>query len=91
METTLHQQLKRCYADKDGDTEVVMGRYRIDAVRAGELIEIQFSSLSAIRDKSKDLLKRHQLRIVKPLIARTRISKIKRKGCLLYTSDAADE
>lgn len=80
METTLHQQLKRCYADRDGDTEVVLGRYRIDAVRDDELIEIQCASLSAIRDKSNDLLKRHRLRVVKPVIARTRICKIKTKG-----------
>ena len=77
METTLHQQLKRCYADGDENTEVVMGRYRIDAIRDHELIEIQCASLSAIRDKSNDLLKRHQLRVVKPVVSRTRIAKVK--------------
>lgn len=80
METTLHQQLKRCYADTAADTEVTMGSYRIDAVREDELIEIQCASLSAIRDKSQELLKRHKLRVVKPVIARTRITKIKKPG-----------
>jgi hypothetical protein len=80
METTLHQQLKRCYADHDSNTEVVMGRYRIDAIRDGELIEVQCASLSAIRDKCQNLLKRHQLRVVKPVVARTRIAKIKKRG-----------
>tara|TARA_R110002049_G_scaffold309268_1_gene519536 strand:- start:51424 stop:52095 length:672 start_codon:yes stop_codon:yes gene_type:complete len=80
METTLHQQLKRCYADGASNTEVTVGRYRIDAVRDDELIEVQCASLSAIRDKSNQLLKRHKLRVVKPVIARTRITKIKKPG-----------
>ncbi len=80
METSLHQQLKRCYADNDGDTEVVMGRYRIDAVRGDELIEVQCASLSAIRDKCNDLLARHLLRVVKPVILRTRIAKANKSG-----------
>jgi hypothetical protein len=80
METTLHQQLKRCYAETPADTEVVLGAYRIDAIRDDELIEIQCASLSAIRDKSKQLLKRHKLRVVKPVIARTRITKIAKPG-----------
>ena len=41
METTLHQQLKRCYAQDEDSTEVVLGRYRIDAIRDGELISYQ--------------------------------------------------
>ena len=80
METTVHQQLKRMYADGVENTEVVLGAYRIDAIRDDELIEIQFSSLSAISRKSQDLLQRHKLRVVKPIVARTRIAKIKRKG-----------
>ena len=80
METSLHQQLKRCYADAEGDTEVVMGRYRIDAIRGDELIEVQCASLSAIRDKCNDLLTRHSLRVVKPVIVRTRIAKAKKLG-----------
>jgi len=75
METTLHQQLKLSYAEDDSQTEVVMGRYRID-----ELIEVQCASLSAIRDKCQRLLERHQLRVVKPVVLRTRIAKAKKKG-----------
>ena len=77
LETTLHQQLKRCYAAEDGSTEVVFGRYRIDAVRDDELIEVQCASLSAIRDKCRNLLRRHTLRVVKPVVLRTRIAKAK--------------
>lgn len=80
METTLHQQLKHSYAPDDSQTEVTLGAYRIDAVRDDELIEIQCASLSAIRDKCQTLLKRHRLRVVKPVVMRTRIVKIKRAG-----------
>jgi len=83
METTLHQQLKRSYAQDESQTEVVLGRYRIDAIRDGELIEVQCASLSAIRDKCQDLLKRHKLRVVKPVVMRTRIAKVKKKGGLV--------
>ena len=80
METTLHQQLKRCYAADDSCMEVVMGKYRIDAIRDDELIEVQCASLSAIRNKCQNLLKRHQLRVVKPVVMRTRIAKAKKAG-----------
>lgn len=80
METSLHQQLKRCYAADESDMEVVLGRYRIDAIRDEELIEVQCASLSAIRAKCESLLKRHRVRIVKPVIVRTRIAKIKKAG-----------
>lgn len=80
METTLHQQLKHCYAGEDDNTEVVLGSYRIDAVRDDELIEVQCASLSAISGKCKNLLKRHQLRVVKPVVYRTRIAKVKKSG-----------
>ncbi|TWU34421.1 hypothetical protein [Novipirellula artificiosorum] len=86
METTLHQQLKRCYAPDESDTEVVLGAYRIDAVRGDELIEVQCAGLSAIRDKCHDLLKRHSLRVVKPVVARTRIAKAKKAGGPIYSS-----
>ena len=57
METTLHQQLKRRYAQDDDSTEVVLGKYRIDAIRDDELIEVQCASLSAIRDKCRNSAK----------------------------------
>jgi hypothetical protein len=80
METSLHQQLKRCYASVESNTEVVVGKYRIDAVRGDELIEVQCASLAAIRRKCHDLLTRHSLRVVKPVIARTRIVHATKSG-----------
>ena len=80
METSLHQQLKLSYADDPSQTEVTLGRFRIDAVRGDELIEVQCASLSAIRDKCSKLLQRHQLRVVKPVIMRTRITRLTSEG-----------
>lgn len=77
METSLHQQLKLHYAPDASQTEVVLGRYRIDAVRDDELIEVQCASLSAIKTKINTLLHRHTVRVVKPIIVRTRIAKKK--------------
>ncbi|TWU17687.1 hypothetical protein Pla52o_49020 [Novipirellula galeiformis] len=86
METSLHQQLKRCYAPDEASTEVVLGEYRIDAIRDDELIEIQCASLSAIRDKANKLLKRHSLRVVKPVVWRTRIAKAAKPGGPIQSS-----
>ena len=80
METTLHRQLKQHYAASDSETEVVVGSYRIDAVRDRELIEVQCASLSAIRAKAHRLLEHHRLRIVKPVVLRTRIRRIRTPG-----------
>jgi len=73
METSLHRQLKERYATGGARTEVPLGSYRIDVVRGDEsgdeLIEIQHGSLAAIRDKVQRLLRRHRVRIVKPIVA----------------------
>lgn len=69
METTLHRQLKALYAGPTADCEVRIDGYRIDAVVAGQLIEIQQASLSALRTKLKTLLDKHRVLVVKPLAA----------------------
>jgi hypothetical protein len=69
METSLHRQLKAHYAPDGAQLEQRIGRYRIDVIDGDELIEIQLGSLSAIRDKIAVLVKEHQVRIVKPIIA----------------------
>jgi hypothetical protein len=80
MERTLHRQLKLLYADDSSQTEVRVGDYRIDAIAGDDLIEIQCASLSAIRPKCRELVKTHRLRVVKPLVMRTRIRKLTRRG-----------
>lgn len=80
METSLHRQLKAHYAGDDGTQEVVCGGYRIDAVRNGELIEIQHGSLAAIRDKVQRLTRRHRVRVVKPIVANKLLVKLDARG-----------
>ncbi|MEZ6048029.1 MAG: hypothetical protein R3C11_21120 [Planctomycetaceae bacterium] len=80
METSLHQQLKEHYAREGDQIEVRLGDYIIDVVSGEELIEIQCASLSAIRDKIRDLLKTHQVRVVKPLAARKYLVRKKARG-----------
>lgn len=70
METTLHRQLKALYAPDDSQQEVTIDGFRIDAVDGDRLIEIQYGSLAAIRDKVRQLLQTRTVLIVKPLAAR---------------------
>jgi len=80
METSLHRELKLLYAGADAQSEVRLGRYRIDAIADGELIEVQHGSLGAIRDKIRSLLKSHPVRIVKPIVARKTLVHRRRAG-----------
>jgi hypothetical protein len=81
METTLHRQLKEHYsAAVGGLVEQRVGRYRIDVVIGRELVEIQLASLSAIRDKIAALVKRHDVRVVKPIVARKYLVKHQKAG-----------
>lgn len=75
METSLHRELKRHYAGERAQVEVSIGRYRIDAVRDGRLIEIQHGSLAAIRDKIRHLVETHRVLVVKPIVAHKLIIK----------------
>jgi hypothetical protein len=80
METSLHRQLKLHYARPGARIEERVGRFRIDVVYRGELIEIQHSSLSAFRDKIAALLTEHRVRIVKPIVASKYLLKQKCEG-----------
>jgi len=80
METSLHRQLKERYLTEGAVVEQRFGRYRIDVARPGELVEIQLSSLTAIRDKIAALVKDHRVLLVKPIIARKVLVKMSRCG-----------
>lgn len=70
METSLHRQLKALYGGESNAIEAWVEGYRIDVVQPGILVEIQASSLGAIRPKIKALVLEHNVLIVKPLAAR---------------------
>ena len=81
METTLHRQLKSLYAADSQSCEVRLGNFRIDAVQAHQLVEIQHGSLSAISPKIRCLLDQgHNVLVVKPLAARKMLVKRQRRG-----------
>ncbi|MBI2824633.1 MAG: hypothetical protein HYX69_08110 [Planctomycetia bacterium] len=80
METSLHRELKALYADDDARVEVRVGRYRVDAVAGGELVEIQHGRLGAIAVKIRDLLAGHRVRIVKPIVCEKLLVKRRRSG-----------
>ncbi len=67
MESSLHRQLKESYAPEADGREVRLRGYRIDAIVDDCLIEIQQSSLGALRTKVARLLETHSVRVVKPL------------------------
>src|SRR5262245_17409968 len=83
METSLHRELKEFYCDDAAAREVTVRGYRIDAVVAGTLIEIQQASLAALRLKTKSLLETHSVTIVKPLCAFKTIIRLKQKRGLV--------
>lgn len=77
MATQLHQQLKAHYAEAHGGRfEAVVGSYRIDVQTDDRLIEVQQASLSALRDKTRQLLKGHSVTIVKPIVNRKTLVKL---------------
>lgn len=68
MESSLHQQLKRWYAQPGDELEVKVGSFRIDIANSRRLTEIQQAGLGALRDKATRLLRRSsELLIVKPI------------------------
>lgn len=73
MESSLHKQLKQLYADDGASVEQQLGRFRIDVVNDGQLVEIQHGSLAAIRDKVAKLTPDHKMLVVKPIVARKRL------------------
>ncbi len=73
METSLHRQLKDHYAVADAQLEAPLDGFRIDVLTADQAVEIQHGSLAAIRDKVAKLVKKHQVLVVKPIVARKRL------------------
>ncbi len=79
METSLHRDLKRLYAGDAAQTEVRLGKYRVDAIVGATLVEVQHGSLSAIRRKIQDLTAKHQVLVVKPIVVRKSLVRLSRR------------
>lgn len=82
METSLHRTLKERYATGgSGHSEVVVERFRVDAVdEIGRLVEVQSGALGPLRAKLGQLLPDHRIRIVKPVVLMRRVVRKSRAG-----------
>jgi len=66
-EQSLHNQLKEWYTGDGAEAEATVDGYVVDVVRDGLLIEVQTGNFSAIKDKLRDLLGSHRVRLVHPV------------------------
>ena len=66
-EQSLHNQLKTWYAGEGAEEEATVDGYVVDVVRDGLLIEVQTGNFSAIKDKLRDLVGGHRVRLVYPV------------------------
>ncbi len=67
-EKSLHAELKSWFKIPGDKIETKIDGYIIDIVRGELLIEIQTQNFSAIRKKLENLLKRHRIRLIYPIV-----------------------
>ena len=83
-ESSLHRSLKYRYSGDNGETETLTGSYICDACTSdGELIEVQTGSFGPLKEKAKELCKKHKLRIIYPIIIRKTIELYDKQDNLL--------
>jgi hypothetical protein len=83
-EGPLHAALKRALLEPGDRTEVPVGRFVIDIVRAdGELVEVQTGGFGGLTAKLDALLDTHRIRVVHPVAAERRIVRVDADGQVL--------
>lgn len=83
-EGPLHAAIKAELARPGDRTEVPVGRFVIDLVRAdGELVEVQTGGFGPLGPKLDALLDEHRMRIVYPVAAERRIVRVDADGVVL--------
>lgn len=70
MESSLHSALKELIVAGSGRTEVRIGRWRVDGLVAGTVVEIQTGPLVAVRQKVNVLLREYPVLLIKPIVVR---------------------
>ncbi len=80
VENSLHEGVKRWYAEPGDLIEENVEGYLIDVVRGDQLIEIQTSNFSAIKKKLAKLIRHHRVRLVHPVSQRKWIVRIDANG-----------
>jgi len=79
-ETSLHEAVKRWYAQPGDRLEAWVDGYLIDIVRDDQLIEIQTGNFSTIKAKLKNLIRRHPVRLVHPIAQTKWIVRLDARG-----------
>ena len=79
-EKSLHAELKDWLKMPGDKIESPVDEYIIDIVRGELLIEIQTQNFSAIRKKLENLLKRHKVRLIYPIVQNKWIIGLDRNG-----------
>jgi len=79
-ETSLHEAVKRWYAQPGDRLEAWVDGYLIDIVRDDQLIEIQTGNFSAIKAKLENLIRRHTVRLVHPIAQTKWIVRLDARG-----------
>ena len=79
-ETSLHDEVKRWYAQPGDRLEEWVDGYLIDIVRGDQLIEIQTGNFSAIKAKLENLVRRHPVRLVHPIAQTKWIVRLDARG-----------
>ena len=80
VENSLHEGVKRWYAEPEDLIEENVEDYLIDVVRGEQLIEIQTSNFSAIKKKLAKLVHNHRVHLVHPVSQRKWIVRIDANG-----------
>ena len=80
VENSLHEGVKRWYAEPGDLIEENVKGYIVDVVRGEQLIEIQTRNFSAIKKKLAKLILHHQVRLVHPVSQRKWIVRIDTNG-----------
>ncbi len=77
-ETNLHNTLKKIYAEEfNGKTEQKFGRFTCDIITEDEIIEIQTSNLSSLKEKILFAIQQNKkIRIIHPIIEKKLIETI---------------
>jgi len=88
-EGPLHSALKAMLARPGDRSEVQVGRFVVDLVRAnGELVEVQTGGFGPLGAKLDALLDEHRMRIVHPIAAQRRIVRVNQDGEVVSISES---
>jgi hypothetical protein len=79
-ESSLHSAIKEWYSLPEDEFEVKTGQYVADIVRGDLIVEIQIMNFSEIKKKLKNLVHKHRVRLVYPIVERKCIVHINKSG-----------